>query len=332
MFALDKFRSYLVSSKIIVFSDHAMLKYLLKKLDAKSRLILWMLLLQEFDLEIKDKKGEENAIVYHLRRLEREADLMSIQDELLDEQILQMTHALPWYVDIYNYLIGSTYIAYKTRLESDVKYYIWDDPYLWRLCNDQIFCRCISKTKTQSVLHFCHLAAGGGHYGSGRTARKVLDSGIDIIGSFSVSQGNTYILLVVDYVSRWVEARATRANDAKTVVEIMKSNIFCKIGVLKALINDQGSHFCNHNMASLLEKYGVVHQVSTTYHPQINDQEEAFSREIKKKSQLERLEPPVRDALWVHRTAYQTLLGISPYQIVFDRACHLPVAIEHRAH
>ncbi|RDX81912.1 Retrovirus-related Pol polyprotein from transposon 17.6, partial [Mucuna pruriens] len=88
VFSLDKFRSYLLGSKVIVFSDHATLKYLLKKLDANPRLIRWMLLLQEFDLEIRDKKGAENTIVDHLSRLEKEVDPMPIQDEFPDVQIL----------------------------------------------------------------------------------------------------------------------------------------------------------------------------------------------------------------------------------------------------
>ncbi|RDX68907.1 Retrovirus-related Pol polyprotein from transposon 17.6, partial [Mucuna pruriens] len=85
MFALDKFRSYLLGSKIIVFFDHVALKYLLKKPDAKSRLIRWMLLLQEFNVEIKNKKAVENAIANHLSRLEREANPILIRDEFLDE-------------------------------------------------------------------------------------------------------------------------------------------------------------------------------------------------------------------------------------------------------
>ncbi|RDX77864.1 Retrovirus-related Pol polyprotein from transposon 17.6, partial [Mucuna pruriens] len=134
-FALDKFRSYLLGSKIIVFSDHVELKFLLKKPDAKPRLIRWMLLLQEFDMEIRDEKGVENAVADHLRRLEREVNPMPIEDEFPDEQILQMTHGMPWYVDIYNFLIASTYPqgaskAYKDKLGSEAKYYICDD--LWR--------------------------------------------------------------------------------------------------------------------------------------------------------------------------------------------------------
>ncbi|RDX81607.1 Retrovirus-related Pol polyprotein from transposon 17.6, partial [Mucuna pruriens] len=81
MFALKKFRSYLLDSKVIVFSDHTMLKYLLKKLDAKPRLVRWMLLLQQFNVEIKDKKGVENVVADHLSRLEKEVDLIPIRDE-----------------------------------------------------------------------------------------------------------------------------------------------------------------------------------------------------------------------------------------------------------
>ncbi|RDX81533.1 pol, partial [Mucuna pruriens] len=91
--------------------------------------------------------------------------------------------------------------------------------------------------------------------------------GIDFMGPFPVSNGYSYILLALDYVSRWVEAIATRINNATVVVDFLKSNIFCRFGVPKALISDQGSHFCNRAMASLLQKYGVAHIIATAYHP-----------------------------------------------------------------
>ncbi|RDX65189.1 gag-pol, partial [Mucuna pruriens] len=153
--------------------------------------------------------------------------------------------------------------------------------------------------------------------------------GIDFMGPFPISNGYSYTLLVVDYVSRWIEAISTKANDAKVVVDFLKSNIFYRFCVPKALISDQGSHFCNRAITALLQKYGVVHRVSTTYHPQTNDQAKVFNWEIKKT--LQKMANPnwkdwsriLEDTLWAHRTAYQTPLGMPPYQIVFSKAYHL---------
>ncbi|RDX71946.1 Retrovirus-related Pol polyprotein from transposon 17.6, partial [Mucuna pruriens] len=180
VFALDKFRSYLLGSKIIVFSDHAALRYLLKKPDAKPRLIRWMLLLQEFDLEIRDKKGAENSVADHLSRIEKGSELMPIRDEFLDEKLLHIKTVTPWFADICNYVATSQFSleasrAYKDKIRSDTKYYVWDDPYLWRLYSDKVIRRCILDTEINLVLQFCHSAPRGGHYRSTRTARKVLD-------------------------------------------------------------------------------------------------------------------------------------------------------------
>ncbi|RDX98437.1 Retrovirus-related Pol polyprotein, partial [Mucuna pruriens] len=169
IFALDKFCSYLLGSKII-------------KLDAKPRLIQWMLLIQEFNIEIKDKKGAENSVADHLSRIEREADPMPIRDEFPDEQLLHITTPTPWFADICNFVAASQFPPeasrlYKERLQNDAKYYIWDDPYLRRLCNDQVIRRCILDTEINSVLQFYHATPRGGHYGSTWTARKVLDCG-----------------------------------------------------------------------------------------------------------------------------------------------------------
>ena len=86
------------------------------------------------------------------------------------------------------------------------------------------------------------------------------------MGPFSVSHGFSCILLV-DYVSRWVEAKTTRTNDSKLVVDFVRSNIFSRFGVSRAIISDQGSHFCNRSLASLLQKYEVVDRVATAYYP-----------------------------------------------------------------
>ncbi|RDX94471.1 Retrovirus-related Pol polyprotein, partial [Mucuna pruriens] len=167
IFALDKFCAYLLGSRIIVFSDHVALRYLLKKPNAKQRLIRLMLLLQEFNIEIRDKKGVENSIADHLSRIERESKPIPIRDEFPDEQLLHIQTSTPWFSDICNYVETSQFPPeasqiYKEKLHSDAKYYIWDDPYLWRLYSDK----------------FCHSTPGGGHHGSTRTAKKVLDYGL----------------------------------------------------------------------------------------------------------------------------------------------------------
>ncbi|RDX84915.1 Retrovirus-related Pol polyprotein from transposon 17.6, partial [Mucuna pruriens] len=109
VFALEKFHSYLLGSRIVVFFDHAALRYLLKKPDAKPRLIWWMLLLQEFDIEIRDKKGAENSVTDYLSRIERESEPMPIRDEFPDEQLLHIKTSTPWFADIYNYVATSQF-------------------------------------------------------------------------------------------------------------------------------------------------------------------------------------------------------------------------------
>ncbi|CAM8943926.1 unnamed protein product [Rhodiola kirilowii] len=169
--------------------------------------------------------------------------------------------------------------------------------------------------------------------------------GIDFTGPFPVSCGYSYILVAVDYVSKWVEAKATRCDDAKTVIDFLRTNIFCRYGVPKAIISDQGTHFCNRMMASTLKHYHVHHRTSTAYHPQTNGQAEISNREIK--GILEKMVGPTRkdwsqrldEALWegVPLTYGKAChlpveLGTSPFRLVYGKACHLPVELEHKAY
>ncbi|GKB55171.1 reverse transcriptase domain-containing protein, partial [Tanacetum coccineum] len=173
VFAFDKFRSYLVSSKTIVYTDHSALSHLFKKQDAKPRLIRWILLLQEFDIEIKDQKSTKNVATEHLSRIENDETSgdSDVDDNFLGEILLEITTKdIPWFADFANYLVGDiipkemTY-QQKNKFFSDLKNYFWEDPYLFKVCSDGMIKRYVSGPETHTILDQCHHGPTGGHYG-----------------------------------------------------------------------------------------------------------------------------------------------------------------------
>ena len=111
---------------------------------------------------------------------------------------------------------------------------------------------------------------------------KIFDVwGIDFMGPFPPSFGYEYILVAVDYVSKWIEATATRTNDHIVVVKFVQRNILTRFGCPRVIISDGGAHFTNRHFNGLMKKYGITHRVAMPYHPQTSRQVEVSNREIK---------------------------------------------------
>ncbi|GJX78684.1 reverse transcriptase domain-containing protein [Tanacetum coccineum] len=156
VYAFEKFRPYLILSKTIVYTDHSALKYLLAKQHAKPRLLWWILLLQEFDVIIRDKKGAKNLAADHLSRLENphQGDLKKKEItktfplETLGKISFHGDSSTLWFADIVNYHAGNFIVKgmssqQKKKFFKDVKHYFWDDPYLFKICADQMIRRCV---------------------------------------------------------------------------------------------------------------------------------------------------------------------------------------------
>ncbi|GJV75893.1 reverse transcriptase domain-containing protein [Tanacetum coccineum] len=173
-----------------VYTDHSALKYLLTKQDTKPRLLRWILLLQEFDVIIRDKKGAENLAADHLSRLENphqsELEKKEITETFPLETLGMVTFRgddnAPWVADFANYHAGNFVIKgmtsqQKRKFFKDVKHYFWDDPFLFKIRADQVIRRCVHGKEAFDILEACHNGPTGGHHGANLTAKKVFDAG-----------------------------------------------------------------------------------------------------------------------------------------------------------
>ncbi|GJU07696.1 reverse transcriptase domain-containing protein [Tanacetum coccineum] len=180
-------------------------------------------------------------------------------------------------------------IVLKSKFNNDEPWYAdFEEPYVFKLCADNIMRRCVAGSETLEILAHCHSGPTGGHHSANVTVKKVCEVfdvwGLDFMGPFPQSRRNKYILVVVDYVSKWVEVQALPTNDARVVVKFLRQ-LFARL--------------------------------STAYHPQSNGQTKVTNRAIKRI--LERSvgynprdwSKKLNDALWAFRTAYKTPTGES---------------------
>nr|GEW93183.1 DNA-directed DNA polymerase [Tanacetum cinerariifolium] len=250
--------------------------------------------LQEFTFKVIDTKGAKNLSVDHLSRLENPhlnvLDPKEINEtfplETLNMVSFHGNSSTSWFVDFANYHAGNFVVKgmlsqQKNKFFKDVKHYFWDDPFLFKICVDQVIRRCVHGQEAIDILKACHYGPTGDIMAQTTLPKRSLTLGINFMGPFPSSRGNKYILVAVDYLSKWVEAKALPTNDARVVCKFLKS-LFSRFGTPRAIISDRGTHFSNDQFIKVMLKYGVTHRLATPYHPQTSGQVEVSNRSLKR--------------------------------------------------
>nr|GEV75197.1 reverse transcriptase domain-containing protein [Tanacetum cinerariifolium] len=260
------------------------LKYLLSKQDAKPRLIRWVLLLQEFDIIIRDKKGTKNLAADHLSRLENpQKDVFEnkdINENFPLETLGKMSSgSTPWFLDFANFHAGNfifkgTSFQQKKKFFKDVKHYFRDNPYLFWICADQIIRWCVHGQEAYDILKAFHEGPTGAIMVPISPPRK--------------DEMPHNVIQVCENINVWgISWDHSRLHEG--IVKFLKS-LFARFETPRAIISDRGTHFCNDKFAKVMSKYEVTHHLATAYHPQTSGQAEESNQGLKRILERTKLE------------------------------------------
>nr|CAN75752.1 hypothetical protein VITISV_030813 [Vitis vinifera] len=373
VWATRRLRHYMTEYLVHLISRLDPLRYLFDRPALTSRLMRWLVLLTELDIQYISQKSIKGSIVAdHLASLPTFED-RPVDDDFPDEEFVAMTSLSGWclyFDDAANQLgFDDLRYAHLPRAQNrfadalatlassvDIPIDVVVRPLLIELRSAPAYCCLIGKTEVQDDLpwyHDIYQFLKSGTYPKVATAkdrralrhlptrfmicgdtlyRRSVDVwGIDIIGKVSPksSSGHEFILVAIDYFTKWVEAASyVRLTSAK-VASFIRSHIICRYGVPHELISNRGVHF-RAEVDTLLQKYGIRHHRSSAYRPQTNGAVEVANKNIKRI--LRKMVETSRDwseklpfALWAYRTSFRTSTGVTPYSLVYGMETVLPV-------